>query len=148
MKRLLQIIQSKAMRRFIKIYEPFFYSLCSLIISVLYVIDELTKYNMFREETLNDCQFILSLIGGFSVTTIFRMISHSNDMCKWHMRCLLFNFLVLVEGFLFYFGIINISIYIYSAITFSAIAMLCFFIHLVTNRVKDELCRQDRYLSE
>lgn len=142
----MKLIYSLQARRFIKMYEPFVYSVCSLITALVYIVCCRNEWSDEDIMMFDRLVFVLSATGGFSVTTVVRMLCFSGDMCKWYKSCLLFNFLVLADSILYYCRIFDINIYAYSAATFSALALLCFFIFLVGRKINAGLKRlKDRY---
>ena len=111
--RVISLLRNKRARIFLKLYEPFVYSLCLCILSITYTCDYFSEEPIITQEEYDRRAFILSLIGGCSLFTIARIISYSSGLCKWYMAniaCLLLNNL---SGFAKYLNIIDSISYMF-----------------------------------
>lgn len=76
--RVISLLRNKRARIFLKLYEPFVYSLCLCILSITYTCDYFSEEPIITQEEYDRRAFILSLIGGCSLFTIARIISYSS----------------------------------------------------------------------
>lgn len=138
--RVISLLRNKRARIFLKLYDPFVYSLCLCILSITYACDYFSEEPIITQEEYDRRAFILSLIGGCSLFTIARIISYSSGLCKWYMAniaCLLLNNL---SGFAKYLNIIDSISYMFIATGLSCAGIICFLVFRIFYRITDEVC--------
>ncbi len=135
----ISLLRNKNVRIFLKIYEPFIYSLCLAIISLTYTIDYIQDGNFITQEDYQRRMFILSLIGGCSLPTILRIISYSGGLCFWYMfnvACLLLNNL---NGLLYFLNVIDSCYYLFIGTGLGCAGVISFLIFKIFYRITDEV---------
>lgn len=138
--KIVSLLRNKAARIFFKLYEPFVYSLCLSIVSCTFMIDYFSEEPFITQGNYERRVFLMSLIGGCSLPTVLRLISYSSGLCKWYIAnitCLLINNL---NGFAYYFKLVDYVPYTFMATGLSCLGVICFLVFRICYRVKDEVC--------
>lgn len=135
----MSVLRSKQARILLKLYEPFVCSLCLSILSITFSIDYFQNGAFISQEDYDKRAMLLSLIGGYSLIGILRMLSCSSGLCFWYMTnlvCLLINN---IAGFLFYFGVFSSVVYMFMATGLSCIGVISFLIFKIFYRISSEV---------
>ena len=127
--------KGKLFRTFIKNYEPFIYSFCVFLWALFYFIDMRHEWNYFTQEEYTRFSNVLSILGGYSVPTLVRILAHSSGMCVWYKATIAALALNLLDGLLNMFGILSAEVYGYFSIALGCIAIICFLIFKIFYRV-------------
>lgn len=138
----ISMLRTKEARIFLKLYEPFIYSLCLSIVSLTFSIDYFHEGEFITQQDYEKRVLLMSLIGGCSLPTVIRIISYSSGLCFWYMTnvfCLLLNN---VAGFMFYFDMFGYVVYMFMATGLSCIGVISFLIFKIFYRISSEVdCR-------
>lgn len=119
----------RLLRRFIRIYTPFICTIVALIHGMLFLSENLTS----------GFEYLASSSSGFSILVVLYFFSASKQMCFWYKANLTCLLLIQISGLLYYFDILEITVYFYVVTLFAALGIMFFLVFQVFYTITEAL---------